>query len=246
MALESATYINGLVSANPPAGDPVSQADDHIRLIKAVLKSTFPNLTGAVTPTAAQMNLGLVPTGAIMAWYGSVLTIPTGWALCDGGTYVKSDASGNIVTPDLRDKFLMGSGSTFAVAAAGGSLTPGGTTSSNGGFTPAGSLGSSGAHTHGGLTGSTVLTINQIPAHTHSYTYSRGPVGASGGGSRNYADDSVAGTTGSAGGGLGHDHSISSDGSHTHTFTGTAVAGHTHTVTVGLPAYLALAYIMKL
>lgn len=43
MGLESATYINGLVESNPPSNDPKSQGDDHIRLLKAVQKNTFPN-----------------------------------------------------------------------------------------------------------------------------------------------------------------------------------------------------------
>jgi len=48
MALESATYISGLVSANPPGTDAISQGDDHIRLIKSVLKSTLPNADEAI------------------------------------------------------------------------------------------------------------------------------------------------------------------------------------------------------
>ena len=37
MGLESATYVSGLVDANPPGTDAISQGDDHIRLIKTVL-----------------------------------------------------------------------------------------------------------------------------------------------------------------------------------------------------------------
>jgi hypothetical protein len=51
------------------------------------------------------------PTGGIILWSGSVVSIPTGWALCDG-------ANG---TPDLRNRFVVGAGSTYAVAATGGS-----------------------------------------------------------------------------------------------------------------------------
>jgi microcystin-dependent protein len=46
MGLESSTYINGLTQAWPIAGDPKSQGDDHIRLVKTVLQNTFPNATG--------------------------------------------------------------------------------------------------------------------------------------------------------------------------------------------------------
>jgi hypothetical protein len=52
-----------------------------------------------------------IPAGVIVMWSGSIASIPTGWALCDGGNS----------TPDLRDRFLVGAGSTYAVAATGGS-----------------------------------------------------------------------------------------------------------------------------
>lgn len=38
-----------------------------------------------------------LPKGFILLWYGSIATIPTGYALCNG-------ANG---TPDLRDKFIV-------------------------------------------------------------------------------------------------------------------------------------------
>jgi hypothetical protein len=47
MALESATYIDGLVTSNPTGSDNISQGDEHIRLIKTVLKNSLPNVTGA-------------------------------------------------------------------------------------------------------------------------------------------------------------------------------------------------------
>lgn len=56
MALETGTYINSLVAANPPASDGLSQGDDHLRLIKAVILATFANITGAVTGTHTQLN----------------------------------------------------------------------------------------------------------------------------------------------------------------------------------------------
>ena len=45
MALETGTTIGALVSTNPVATDPVGQADDHLRLIKTVLKTTFGTIT---------------------------------------------------------------------------------------------------------------------------------------------------------------------------------------------------------
>lgn len=51
-------------------------------------------------------------TGVIVLWYGSIANIPSGFVICDG----------NNGTPDLRDKFLVGAGSTYAVDATGGAL----------------------------------------------------------------------------------------------------------------------------
>lgn len=56
MALETATYISGLVSTNPLSSDPKSQGDDHLRLIKSTILATFPNITGAVTATHTELN----------------------------------------------------------------------------------------------------------------------------------------------------------------------------------------------
>jgi hypothetical protein len=59
MALEDLTgtkYIDSLNSANPVASDDVAEGDDHIRGIKNVLKTTFPNLDGAVNATDTELN----------------------------------------------------------------------------------------------------------------------------------------------------------------------------------------------
>lgn len=152
MAIETASFISDLNSSNPPGSDPVGQADDHIRLVKSVLKSTFPNVTGAVNATQLQLNTGTVPTGAILLWSGATTSVPSGWALCNGQTVAKTDGSGNVTTPDLTNKFVVCAGTTYAVGATGGA-------SSN---TPTITL------TNQAVT----LTSNQIPAHTHVATVS--------------------------------------------------------------------------
>jgi hypothetical protein len=60
-----------------------------------------------------------VPVGTIVMWSGSIGSIPTGWALCDG-------TEG---TPDLRDRFIVGAGSGYGVGAQGGSSSVSLTTS---------------------------------------------------------------------------------------------------------------------
>jgi len=52
----------------------------------------------------------LVPLGGIIMWAGLVNEIPIGWYLCNG-------ANG---TPDLRDRFIVGAGSTYSVGSTGG------------------------------------------------------------------------------------------------------------------------------
>ena len=56
MALETTTYIDGLVATNPVSTDPLAQADDHMRLIKSTITATFPSITGAVTATHTEIN----------------------------------------------------------------------------------------------------------------------------------------------------------------------------------------------
>jgi hypothetical protein len=56
MPLESATYVSGLNSSNPVAGDGVSAGDDHIRLVKLTLVNSFPAVAGAVTASHTELN----------------------------------------------------------------------------------------------------------------------------------------------------------------------------------------------
>jgi microcystin-dependent protein len=98
--------------------------------------------TGATTASSARTNLDVaqavyaVPSGGIIMWSGSIASIPTGWLLCNG-------SSG---TPDLRDRFVTGAGTTYAVGSTGGSANA-----------------IVVAHTHTGT------TDGQNVNHTHSY-----------------------------------------------------------------------------
>lgn len=49
MGLETASYISQLVSSNPQGTDGKNAGDNHLRLIKSVLQTTFPNLDRAIT-----------------------------------------------------------------------------------------------------------------------------------------------------------------------------------------------------
>lgn len=56
MTVESATYISDLNASNPASGDSLVEGDDHLRLVKSTVKATFPNVSGAVTPTHTELN----------------------------------------------------------------------------------------------------------------------------------------------------------------------------------------------
>jgi hypothetical protein len=199
----------------------------------------------------------LLPTGIITMWSGSIATIPTGWYLCDG-------TNG---TPNLKDRFIVGAGNTYAVSATGGSadatlpththtLSSSGTTS-----------GTSNDHSHSVSGG----TSAENTGHNHNFNFAfnttnsttASPVnggamlGVTGGNTVFFTND---GTPYTNGGGSGTTGDISNN--HNHTFGATSggqSAGHTHTVTVtgtsgatgnsatnaNLPPYYALAYIMK-
>src|SRR3990172_91667 len=62
MPLEAATWLDDLVSTNPIAGDNVSQGDDHLRLLKAVLKAQFPSLLRAIYLEQASVDLASATT----------------------------------------------------------------------------------------------------------------------------------------------------------------------------------------
>jgi hypothetical protein len=89
--------------------------------------SNSPTFTGTpLTPTAsagtsttqiastafvATAVAAAIPSGGIIIWSGSAASIPSGWYLCNGSNS----------TPDLRNRFVVGAGSTYAVADTGGS-----------------------------------------------------------------------------------------------------------------------------
>jgi hypothetical protein len=108
------------------SGDPFTVAGTLVASGQAVSSGTL-NVTGAFQLDGTAGGSGQVllsaggsntPTwgnafvaGMIMLWSGSSASIPSGWLLCDGSSS----------TPDLRNRFVVGAGSTYAVGATGGS-----------------------------------------------------------------------------------------------------------------------------
>lgn len=167
-------------------------------------------------------NFGVLPTGSIMFWSGSVATIPVGWVLCDGSNG----------TPNLLDRFVAGAGSTYAVGATGGvtsvTLTQAQRPAHDHNFS--GTTSSNGLHSHNNVAGS----------HTHSYGTPSG-VGAAGTAGFSSNSTILAGTL-SAFTGV----TLANAGAHTHQITTTSTSvggGESHE---NMPPYYALCYVMKI
>ena len=73
----------------------------------AVQIATYDNLYG-ILGTSASVNP--IPSGGIIMWSGSIGAIPLGYYLCNGSNG----------TPDLRDRFVVGAGNSYAVGNTGG------------------------------------------------------------------------------------------------------------------------------
>lgn len=183
-----------------------------------------------------------VPQGGIILWSGAVDNIPTGWALCNGSNG----------TPDLRDRFIVGAGSTYSVGNTGGAnsvtLTAAqmpthnhsATTASAGAHTHGGSTGNGGGHSHTGTTasgGGHTHTASTGSAGSHSHSGSTNTTGSHSHTQRRYTTATglrIATTTN--GGGAGQTQDIPPGtgfaGNHSHSLNINSNGSHTHTVSV--------------
>ena len=75
-----------------------------------VTSTEFGYLDGVTSAIQTQITSSLFPAGGIILWSGSTASIPSGWVLCNGSNS----------TPDLRDRFVVGAGSSYGVNATGG------------------------------------------------------------------------------------------------------------------------------
>jgi len=163
--LTTYTDINGTIAnTNPIVLDTSGRTSNEVWLTygfnyKFVLQTsvgvtlgTYDNLYGIV---GVQSSVGTtIPSGMISLWYGSIGSIPAGWYLCDG-------TNG---TPDLRDRFIIGAGTSYAVGATGGSTTHTLTTSEM----P--------SHTHN------ATSVSTVTDPTHRHQVSNTSLGITGGG----------------------------------------------------------------
>ena len=195
------------------------------------------------------------PPGGIIMWSGTIVNIPTGWALCNG-------TNG---TPNLSGKFIVGynvgDSDYSTIGNTGGEKTHSLTTAEMPAHNHSADSGSAGNHTHTGATGDggNHRHTGDVSGGNHSHTYNY-PIKEDVEGHSGYWGTVQRGPeTHTTGGSGAHSHSFTSDyaGSHSHDFTSMSYAGtHSHTVTIynngsntaheNRPPYYTLAFIMKL
>ena len=199
----------------------VTATSAELNILDGVTASTPEiNKLDGLTATTAQLNTlatggGVIPSGGIIMWSGAVSAIPTGWVLCNGSNS----------TPDLRNRFVVGAGSTYAVNATGGAdsvtLSTANMPAHNHSFSASGTTSTIGNHTH--------------PDVAKPHPTDNGRDGDSGSNSVGLLEGQTLGnSTGAA-------------GSHNHTFSVSGTTGNTGDGTAheNRPPYYALAYIMK-
>ena len=91
-----------------PGNSNISQRECIIRVYKD--SETLPRSILKLMRYSVSTDASSVPQGSIIPWYGDKANIPDGFALCDG-------TKG---TPDLRNRFLVGAGSNYALGDTGG------------------------------------------------------------------------------------------------------------------------------
>lgn len=104
MSLETGSFIKDLVATNPQGTDPKSQGDDHLRLIKSVLKSQFSGFTAGVPITLTETELNAVLKGGFQNAYlaTDLNAVPTGTRFngvggATAGTKPSGGATGDLV-----------------------------------------------------------------------------------------------------------------------------------------------------
>jgi len=136
----------------------------------------FPD--GSVLKTASA---GMLPSGVIVMWSGTLASIPSGWALADG-------TNG---TPDLRDKFIYGVSASENPGATGGATSHSHTYSTVPLHNHSASVSTDGSHSHGngiigtssfgnfvGAGNSYLSSANTTAGGSHTHTVTIGSTGS--------------------------------------------------------------------
>jgi microcystin-dependent protein len=189
----------------------------------------------------------VVPVGTVLMWAGSDANVPTNWLLCNGAAISRSTYSdlfnslgsgfggGNGSTtfniPDMRDRFVVGAGTTYSRNGKGGSVSVTLSTAQLASHNHGNTGSTTPSHTHG---------ISSSGTHGHALDYSSsGGInhGVTAMGTKLGTSSGIVGTSGA------HTHTTSSQsgGSHLHS-TGSAGSGLAHE---NRPPYIGMFYIIK-
>ena len=123
MALESATFIDGLVVTNPVgATDQISQGDNHLRLIKDVLKNSFPMITKATQLHIAQADVASAATtdiGAVTSDHVNITGVATitGLGTVGAGTHRTVRFAASLLLTHNGTSLILPSGENIQTAA---------------------------------------------------------------------------------------------------------------------------------
>ena len=92
---------------------PTPGADDDIwgGYLNGNWSALDPILADFETRIAAEEAETAVPIGTITLWYGALVDIPAGWGWCDGSEDTRTDAGGQITSPNLKNLFVVGADS---------------------------------------------------------------------------------------------------------------------------------------
>jgi len=231
-----------LTSGDPDKVVSGAEIDNEFNSISSAIGSKIDKVSAATTNNLAALNANgniidsgfagnaTVPSGGIIMWSGLISAIPTGWALCDG----------NNTTPDLRDRFIVGAGSTYSRNDTGGADSV--TLTENEIPSHSHGMESAGEHDHGGNTEQDTASGSFSASANNGFSDASGvfsvnnlitDVNNTQGGSSDFKSVSINYT---------HNHAINNDGSHTHTINSFGGDGSHE----NRPPYYALAFIMKL
>lgn len=120
MGLESATYIDDLTASNPVSGDTVAQGDDHIRLLKSVLKATFPNLAAPRYLEQARADVASASAPDIWAAASNYVNITGTTTITD---FADADFSGQMKLVRFDDALTLTHGATEINLPSGANIT---------------------------------------------------------------------------------------------------------------------------
>jgi len=83
MPVESpAAWVTQLVAANPLVGDAVGEGDDHLRMLKTVLKNSFPSSsTTAIVPDVSSASGKYLTNDGTDSSWGTLDADPAGTAI---------------------------------------------------------------------------------------------------------------------------------------------------------------------